>query len=494
MANVSINLSQSTMNTQAARASASGSTTLADEIDIFFKANYAYSSSHPYYSSASAGTSTVRLNFSDGAYTSFAGVVLADPSAATGNAVASSVEEYVPSALRLTFGGGLNFHYTAGTYGPLIEATTSTISAAAIQTLIPTYSASYDKTVGNVTMGIQGSINTNSATGDFSGVVTSLTGKADHFISSSSMTASLQISGNGTAIGQNLGSTAVSGVVSSYLEKYTDGSMISVSGAAIPVTGASIIDQRVFADAANFPANDVINISLAPLISEAWLIASGDGNDQITIKGGGSALSVYAGNGNDSITLGDDGHSIDGGAGIDRLVLAGNRAGYTVTQNSTGYGVHANAAGGGTDLVSNVERLVFNDATVALDINGTGGQAYRIYQAAFNRAPDSVGLGFWINAMDRGVSLLDMSYAFVQSQEFTQLYGTAPSNAEIVNHYYLNVLHRAPDSNGFNFWVNILDTKLATPAAVLASFSESPENQAALIGTIGNGFSYTPYA
>ena len=33
---------------------------------------------------------------------------------------------------------------------------------------------------------------------------------------------------------------------------------------------------------------------------------------------------------------------------------------------------------------------------LALDINGTAGQVYRLYQAAFDRKPDLVGLGYWI--------------------------------------------------------------------------------------------------
>ena len=37
------------------------------------------------------------------------------------------------------------------------------------------------------------------------------------------------------------------------------------------------------------------------------------------------------------------------------------------------------------------------------------------------------------------------------------------------------------------------NTRGGSTAGVLAAFSESPENQAAVIGVIGNGILYTPY-
>jgi Domain of unknown function (DUF4214) len=140
-----------------------------------------------------------------------------------------------------------------------------------------------------------------------------------------------------------------------------------------------------------------------------------------------------------------------------------------------------------------VERLQFSDTSFALDIDGAAGQAYRIYQAAFNRTPDAGGLGFWINAKDNGSSLRDIALGFTQSSEFKSLYGANPTNSEIVTQFYANVLHRAAEQGGFNFWLGVLDTKADTVAGVLAAFSESAENQAGVIDIIGNGFSYTHF-
>lgn len=81
------------------------------------------------------------------------------------------------------------------------------------------------------------------------------------------------------------------------------------------------------------------------------------------------------------------------------------------------------------------------------------GQACRLYQAAFNRKPYGGGLGFRINAMDKGQTATNVAQSFIAST----------------------------------------DSGAGTVAAVLAAISESAQNKVALIGVIGNGFANTPY-
>jgi serralysin len=52
------------------------------------------------------------------------------------------------------------------------------------------------------------------------------------------------------------------------------------------------------------------------------------------------------------------------------------------------------------------------------------------------------------------------------------------------------VLHRGADAGGASYWTGHLNAHDLSRAEVLAYFSESPENQAALIGTIQNGMTY----
>ena len=186
---------------------------------------------------------------------------------------------------------------------------------------------------------------------------------------------------------------------------------------------------------------------------------------------------------------GDD--IIDGGSGIDTFVSSQARSSYQLTKTASGWTL--NSATDGLDALTNIERLKFSDGAVALDTDGIGGQAYRIYQAAFNRTPDLGGLGFWISVMDGGASLKGVAGGFVESAEFKAVYGANPTNAEIVTRLYDNVLHRPGESGGYNFWLGILDRRDGTEAEVLAAFSESAENQAGVIGVIGNGFEFTPF-
>ncbi|MES2296971.1 MAG: DUF4214 domain-containing protein, partial [Pseudomonadota bacterium] len=187
--------------------------------------------------------------------------------------------------------------------------------------------------------------------------------------------------------------------------------------------------------------------------------------------------------------------NIDGGAGIDLAVYIGPRVNFTVVKTDLGFVVTDNAGLGGTDLLVNVERVRFGDKTIALDIDkhANGGEAYRIYQAAFDRQPDLGGLGFWMAQIDHGVTLLDVAGGFLRSTEFTSLYGSNPSTDDFVTKLYNNVLHRAPEAGGYKFWVDAINLHGVGRDTVLVEFSESDENIAQVVGTIQNGFEYLLY-
>jgi hypothetical protein len=206
-----------------------------------------------------------------------------------------------------------------------------------------------------------------------------------------------------------------------------------------------------------------------------------------------TTLQTFTGtNSNESFSSGIGNDDIDGGQGTDTVLYNINRSNFTITKNSNGYTVTDNTGAAGTDTLTNIERLQFSDMSVALDINGIAGQSYRLYQAAFNRTPDNGGLKYWIGIMDSGISLQDVSSAFLLSNEFKTLYGASPTNGEFVNRLYSNVLHRAPDQGGYNYWVGLLDNHQINARDTLINFSESNENQLALIGVIQDGIPLYP--
>jgi hypothetical protein len=188
--------------------------------------------------------------------------------------------------------------------------------------------------------------------------------------------------------------------------------------------------------------------------------------------------------GNDTFNAGVGGDHVNAGRGLDTSLYSGQRATYAVA-NSSGT---LTVSGGtdGNDTLTDVERLRFDDAILAFDTSGNAGQTYRLYQAAFNRTPDKAGLTDWVRGMDGGTTLTQVARGFIASAEFQKLMGASPTDKQFVNQLYTNVLHRVADAAGEGFWLGQMQAG-TSKEAVLIGFSESNENQVALIGVIQNG-------
>ncbi|MDO9602297.1 MAG: DUF4214 domain-containing protein, partial [Rhodocyclaceae bacterium] len=222
-----------------------------------------------------------------------------------------------------------------------------------------------------------------------------------------------------------------------------------------------------------------------------------------SFSGGSNDDIALGGQGNDTLQGGAGNDTLDGGTGTDTAVFSGNLSAYTITKVGAGYTVTDSVGGrDGTDTLTNIERLQFSGAKIALDIVGNpnacfdlaglanAGQVYRLYQAAFNRAPDKVGLNYWIGQGDTSVPLTTIAAGFTGSVEFRNTYGSL-TNHQFVDQLYQNVLHRAGESGGLAYWYGQIDNGSMTREQALVGFSESTENQAAVIGTIQNGIDYT---
>jgi Ca2+-binding RTX toxin-like protein len=210
------------------------------------------------------------------------------------------------------------------------------------------------------------------------------------------------------------------------------------------------------------------------------VLDGGAGND--TLVGGHGNDRMYGGAGNDML---------NGGHGVDYAYLDVTRASATITLNG---GIRTVQSSLGTDTLANMDRIIFSDVALAWDIDGNGGIIYRLYQAAFDRTPDAEGLGFWIDAYDRGLaSLVSISGQFAQSPEFAQKYGTNVSNDAYVTALYANALNRTPDAEGYAYWMDALDRGVATREQLMIDFSESAENKAQVLASIQNGFTYDPW-
>jgi hypothetical protein len=114
------------------------------------------------------------------------------------------------------------------------------------------------------------------------------------------------------------------------------------------------------------------------------------------------------------------------------------------------------------------------------------------WEIAFNRTPDTEGLGFWIKSLDNGNSLNNVSQGFIGSPEFQRTYGANSSDTTFLTNIYTNVLGRNYDQSGYDFWLNGLKNGLQRDS-LLSQFSESVENCANVAPLIGQGIQYKEY-
>ncbi len=143
------------------------------------------------------------------------------------------------------------------------------------------------------------------------------------------------------------------------------------------------------------------------------------------------------------------------------------------------------------DSITGIHTLTFSDKSINLinDVIGTfdqvtglntdSGRMFRLYNAAFKRLPDPEGLAYWIeNFSSKKNSIRVISESFLASNEFAELYGEKISDSIYVNTLYKNVLGRAADNEGLNYWTSQLSSGRETRAEALLGFAESAENKA----------------
>ncbi len=144
----------------------------------------------------------------------------------------------------------------------------------------------------------------------------------------------------------------------------------------------------------------------------------------------------------------------------------------------------------GLEDISEVNTLQFPDKTIdvkkdIIDVfnlivekDHITGKIYRLYNAAFGRFPDKEGLIYWIESNKSGIDTYrNIASSFIISKEFEDLYDTNPSNEKYITALYTNILDRAGDSEGFNYWLNQINKGHEDKSELLMGFSESLENK-----------------
>ncbi len=104
----------------------------------------------------------------------------------------------------------------------------------------------------------------------------------------------------------------------------------------------------------------------------------------------------------------------------------------------------------------------------------------QIYVATFNRAPDEVGLNYWMN--DSGLEdINDVARSFFDSDEAQVMYPSSVSSTELVQTAYQNLFSREADDGGLAYWTYGLDNGFVSQSLMLQTMINGAQGDDALI-------------
>lgn len=177
---------------------------------------------------------------------------------------------------------------------------------------------------------------------------------------------------------------------------------------------------------------------------------------------------------------------LDGGDGIDTASYAGPAGAFL--RSLEGGEVTLARPDGGTDRLTGIERVTFDDGALLYDLDSEHLEfCYRLYAAAFDRRPDEAGLRHWVGALDEGMERDALADAFVASDEFAARYGPDLTDEAYVAELYERVLLRPADSDGLGFWLDQLSSGALDRGDLVMEFSESGENVALVAPDLEDG-------
>ncbi|CAH1670917.1 MULTISPECIES: DUF4214 domain-containing protein [unclassified Chelatococcus] len=94
--------------------------------------------------------------------------------------------------------------------------------------------------------------------------------------------------------------------------------------------------------------------------------------------------------------------------------------------------------------------------------------------AILDRLPDAPGLDFWRVGIESGLQLDDVAATFLASAEFQSEHGEV-SDGGFVELLYNTYFDRAPDVDGYAFWLEALEDGAIDRATLLVGFTQSAE-------------------
>lgn len=143
----------------------------------------------------------------------------------------------------------------------------------------------------------------------------------------------------------------------------------------------------------------------------------------------------------------------------------------------------------GSDLLFGVERLVFADANVALDIEGNAGKAAKLLGAVFG--PNAAEIPEYAG---QAIALFDAgnSYEMLMEMALNMRLGPGASDTAVVRLLYTNVVGYAPSEADIRPYLGVLQEGNATRASLGVMAAETMLNAEHLdfVGLAARGIEY----
>jgi serralysin len=201
------------------------------------------------------------------------------------------------------------------------------------------------------------------------------------------------------------------------------------------------------------------------------------------------------GNSADNTFTSGTGHdTIDGAGGTDTAVFTRALSNYT-RGKGFGFVVQANGNANDTSILTNVERLRFSDAQLAIDMEATqsGGEAALLIGAVLGKTSlaDKGMVGLLLPYFDSGAKILDVANLLVSSGIMNQLAGGSSTSAYVALIYHAVTGQSATDQVIAGL-APYIDSGSYTKAGFLVAVAELPLNQANvdLVGLQQTGIEY----
>ena len=180
------------------------------------------------------------------------------------------------------------------------------------------------------------------------------------------------------------------------------------------------------------------------------------------------------------------------------LSVNATKSQFTVTKGTNGTFVFVpNNVDDNMITTKDVERVVFTDKGLALDVNGPAGEVYALLSAALGQTDVNAGLmGVGLALQDTGMTDIQLAEVLLNSSLYkADALGT--SNETFVKHVYTNVTGSAISLADLTLFTGWLDRKEITQAQLLDAASNLTTFRDAthinLVGMVDTGIEYTPF-